>query len=68
MYPVVAAVLVALVVSSPLAAQPPGSDQLQGLRFRHIGPVGNRVAAVTGVAGDRTTYFAGAASGGRGAR
>jgi photosystem II stability/assembly factor-like uncharacterized protein len=34
------------------------------LRYRYIGPVGNRVAAVAGVAGDPSTYYAGAASGG----
>src|SRR4051812_10629193 len=34
------------------------------LRFRYIGPVGNRVAAVTGVVGDPNVYYAGAASGG----
>ena len=35
-----------------------------GLRWRHVGPEGNRVTSVAGVAGDRTTYYAGAASGG----
>ncbi len=34
------------------------------LEFRHIGPLGNRVIAVTGVAGDANVYYAGAASGG----
>jgi photosystem II stability/assembly factor-like uncharacterized protein len=34
------------------------------LRWRHIGPVGNRVSAVAGVSGDANTYYAGAASGG----
>src|SRR4051812_31245505 len=34
------------------------------LRFRYIGPVGNRVASVAGVAGDPNVYYAGAASGG----
>ncbi|HMC56706.1 MAG TPA: hypothetical protein VKH19_16125 [Gemmatimonadaceae bacterium] len=34
------------------------------LRFRYIGPVGNRVSAVVGVVGDANTYYAGAASGG----
>ena len=34
------------------------------LRWRHIGPEGNRVTSVAGVSGDRTTYYAGAASGG----
>src|SRR5881397_4083898 len=36
------------------------------LRYRYIGPVGNRVSAVAGVVGDASTYYAGAASGGVG--
>ena len=36
----------------------------ESLRFRHVGPVGNRIASVAGVPGDRLTYYAGAASGG----
>src|ERR1700738_3056164 len=35
-----------------------------GLRYRYIGPVGNRVTSVAGVPGDFNTYYAGAASGG----
>ena len=34
------------------------------LRYRYIGPVGNRVASVAGVVGDPNVYYAGAASGG----
>ncbi|HET9275225.1 MAG TPA: hypothetical protein VFN96_04075 [Gemmatimonadales bacterium] len=34
------------------------------LKYRHIGPEGNRVSAVAGVPGDRRVYYAGAASGG----
>lgn len=34
------------------------------LRYRYIGPVGNRVSTVAGVPGDANTYYAGAASGG----
>ena len=34
------------------------------LRWRYIGPVGNRVSSVAGVVGDPNTYYAGAASGG----
>ncbi len=34
------------------------------LKYRHIGPVGNRVIAVTGEPGDPRVYYAGAASGG----
>ena len=37
---------------------------LRNLNWRHVGPEGNRVTSVTGVIGDRTTYYAGAASGG----
>lgn len=33
-------------------------------KFRHIGPIGNRVSAVVGVPGDPNVYYAGAASGG----
>jgi photosystem II stability/assembly factor-like uncharacterized protein len=50
------------------AAQPPSSvpsvDSLSALKFRYIGPVGNRVIAIAGVPGQRHTYYAGAASGG----
>jgi len=35
-----------------------------GLKFRFIGPPGNRVSAVVGVPGDPNVYYAGAASGG----
>ncbi len=34
------------------------------LKYRYIGPVGNRVAAVAGVVSDPNVYYAGAASGG----
>src|SRR5262245_54773661 len=34
------------------------------LRYRYIGPVGNRVCAIAGVAGQPNIYYAGAASGG----
>jgi len=37
---------------------------LEGLHFRHIGPIGNRVSAVVGVPGNPRIYFIGAASGG----
>jgi len=39
-------------------------DPFAELEFRHIGPIGNRAPAVTGVAGDPNTFYAGAASGG----
>ncbi len=45
-------------------AQQLSAKQMDQLKFRHIGPVGNRIISVTGVAGDPMTYYVGAASGG----
>ena len=45
-------------------AQQLSLKQMDQLKFRHIGPVGNRIISVTGVAGDPMTYYVGAASGG----
>ena len=42
----------------------PAPDVFADLSYRHIGPVGNRVSAVTGVPGDANTYYFGSASGG----
>ncbi len=39
-------------------------DLFDELEYRHIGPMGNRVIAVAGVAGDSNVYYVGAASGG----
>jgi len=58
------ACLVGMFPAPPARAQPVTPAQYEQLHFRHIGPVGNRVASVAGVPGDRTTYYAGAASGG----
>jgi photosystem II stability/assembly factor-like uncharacterized protein len=46
--------------------KPPEIDTVvyQRLKYRYIGPEGNRVTSVAGVAGDPNTYYAGAASGG----
>ena len=63
--PAILSALLALVAAAPsLGAQDVTTDQLGHLRYRHIGPVGNRVTTVTGIPGDRFTYYAGAASGG----
>jgi photosystem II stability/assembly factor-like uncharacterized protein len=40
------------------------SELLSQLRYRYIGPVGNRVIAAAGIPGDPNVYYAGAASGG----
>ncbi|HLX07669.1 MAG TPA: sialidase [Thermoanaerobaculia bacterium] len=67
------ALLLALLVCPMLGAMekaapsaPPAgpSDPFGALKFRYIGPEGNRVSAVAGVPGDATVYYAGAASGG----
>jgi photosystem II stability/assembly factor-like uncharacterized protein len=50
-------------VGQPAAAAPP-PDPFAELRYRFIGPPGNRVSAVTGVPGDPNVYYVGAASGG----
>ena len=45
-------------------AQEPGKDVLGALRYRHIGPTGNRVTSVVGIPGQPNIYYVGAASGG----
>ncbi|HXT49101.1 MAG TPA: hypothetical protein VN717_10715, partial [Gemmatimonadaceae bacterium] len=42
----------------------PDTIALAALRYRYIGPEGNRTDAVAGVKGDPNIYYAGAASGG----
>ena len=49
---------------SPAGAEAADADPFAELEYRHIGPVGNRAPAVTGVPGDPNTYYVGAASGG----
>jgi photosystem II stability/assembly factor-like uncharacterized protein len=59
--------LILLLFAGPLAisyAQQINSESLSALRYRYIGPVGNRVSAVAGVPGQPNVYYAGAASGG----
>ncbi len=48
--------------TEPPTEIPPGL--FDAFEYRHIGPLGNRVIAVTGVVGERNVYFVGAASGG----
>lgn len=51
-------------VQDQVYAQKIDPKVFKSLRYRHIGPVGNRVTSVVGVPGDPHVYFAGAASGG----
>src|SRR5271154_6625789 len=59
-------ITVALIGSTLAAvAATPDTDKESEFKFRFVGPkVGNRIAAVAGVAGDPSVYYAGAASGG----
>src|SRR5947208_2090148 len=57
------AVVVSFLLTTTIQAQA-DSAALAQLRYRYIGPVGNRVASVAGVPGDPNVYYAGAASGG----
>ncbi len=56
--------IVALLMTVRPAAAEISPDLFSDLEYRHIGPMGNRVIAVTGVAGDANVYYVGAASGG----
>ncbi len=54
-------------VSSTLAQQARtviDTSAYSRLRYRYVGPEGNRTSSVSGVPGDPSTYYAGAASGG----
>ena len=60
-----ALILICLVFSSLSLVQAQDvKDVLGALRYRHIGPVGNRLTSVVGIPGDSNTYYVGAASGG----
>lgn len=50
--------------SIQLSAQKLEDGAIDQLKFRHIGPIGNRITSVSGVAGDPMTYIVGAATGG----
>ncbi|MCG6955901.1 MAG: glycosyl hydrolase [Gemmatimonadetes bacterium] len=57
-------VLALAVVAAALGAQQVDPSVYAGLRWRTVGPEGNRAIAVVGVPGDPLTAFVGAASGG----
>src|SRR5215831_5952919 len=61
-------VLTGLAAGTALVAQGqatrPAPDVYSQLRWRYIGPEGNRISAVVGVPGDPLVYYAGSASGG----
>ena len=45
-------------------AQETNKEVLGALRYRHIGPIGNRLTSVVGIPGQPNIYYVGAASGG----
>jgi photosystem II stability/assembly factor-like uncharacterized protein len=47
-----------------VTAQESRKDVLGALRYRHIGPTGNRLTSVAGIPGQPNIYYVGAASGG----
>ena len=53
-----------LVFKNPSFAQKINPELFAQLKYRHIGPVGNRIIAVIGVPGKPNIFYAGAASGG----
>ena len=53
-----------LIGSSNLTAQKLSKEETSQLKFRHVGPVGNRLISAVGIPGDDLTYYVGAASGG----
>ena len=57
--------MAAFVATEAAADTPSDAEKESDFKFRFVGPkVGNRIAAVAGVAGDPSVYYAGAASGG----
>ena len=56
--------LLLIIFLVPALSQDISPDQYDQLKYRHIGPVGNRVVSVAGIPGNPLTYYAGAASGG----
>ena len=57
--------MTAFVAMAAAAAPVADAEKESDFKFRFVGPkVGNRIAAVAGVAGDPSVYYAGAASGG----
>ena len=57
-------VIVVLSFLSAAQAQEPNKDILGAMRYRYIGPMGNRVTSVVSIPGQPNIYYVGAASGG----
>ena len=57
-------ILATIGAAGTAAAQDVSPEQYDALLYRHIGPVGNRIASVAGIPGEPLVYYVGAASGG----
>jgi photosystem II stability/assembly factor-like uncharacterized protein len=60
----VLALIIFSINNDKLYAQEIKKEQLEQLKFRHIGPIGNRTISVAGIPEDPLIYYVGAASGG----
>ena len=56
--------LIAILASFVSYSQEISKSTISDMKFRHVGPVGNRLTSVAGVADDPMVYYVGAASGG----
>ncbi len=57
--------LISFFSNPPIAqSQTLEKEQIAQLKYRHVGPVGNRIISVAGIPGDPLTYYVGAATGG----
>lgn len=62
---IVCLLAISFVSTRPVVLSQPASKDIMGaLRYRYIGPVGNRLTSVAGVPGQPNIYYVGAASGG----
>ncbi|MEM9936755.1 MAG: sialidase, partial [Bacteroidota bacterium] len=52
------------IFSGTLLAQTLEKEYIEQLKYRHIGPIGNRIVSVTSIPGNPMIYYVGAASGG----
>jgi Sortilin, neurotensin receptor 3, len=56
--------VICYLAGQPVAHSQSSKDIMGALRYRYIGPVGNRLTSVVGIPGQPNVYYVGAASGG----
>ena len=57
-------IAISILSSISLHSQTINKEIIKDMKFRHVGPIGNRLTTVAGVPNDPMTYYVGAASGG----